>query len=467
MRSRAFHIAMGALVFLLGFLVACAPPVPEARPEQAVAETPAEREGPTPTPSPSEERVSGKAPAELKIGVVTFLSGAGAPFGVPARNAAELLVEALNAGRVPAPYDAVGIGGVPVRAVYVDEAGGPDKQVIEYRRLVLDEKVDLVIGYVSSATCLAVAPVAEELKTLTVFHTCATHRIFEDASYKYVFRTKSTELAYNVGAARYALEVIPDLKTIAGINQDYAWGHDSWTAFRDTVLQLKPDVQVVGEKFPKLFAGDYSAEITALLAARPDVIHSSFWGGDLEGLVIQATPRGLFEQSRGLFIIGEAMLPSLGRDVPPGLLIGAEGTHGALAPDNELNRWFARTYTERFDVRPIHPAYHMALAVLGVKAAFEKAIATNNGQWPTQDQVIAAFEGLEFKTPSGIIRMALANGHQAIEPVAFGITGEFNPATGEAELTNVMSFSAECVNPPANMTGAEWIAQGFPGAECP
>ncbi len=42
--------------------------------------------------------------APVKIGIVTFLSGpAASPFGVPARNAAEIVVEMLNAGKVPPP----------------------------------------------------------------------------------------------------------------------------------------------------------------------------------------------------------------------------------------------------------------------------------------------------------------------------------------------------------------------------
>src|SRR5207253_10767710 len=97
----------------------------------------------------------------FKVGVVTFLSGAAAgPFGVPARNAAEVLAESLNAGKAPAPYAEKGLGGAPVELVFIDEAGGTAKEVSEYRDLVQRQNVDVVIGYISSGDCLAVAPLA-------------------------------------------------------------------------------------------------------------------------------------------------------------------------------------------------------------------------------------------------------------------------------------------------------------------
>jgi branched-chain amino acid transport system substrate-binding protein len=84
--------------------------------------------------------VSGAALAQeksFKIGIVTFLSGpAAGPFGVPARNAADLVVEQLNAGKGPAPYATKGFGGQAIETVIVDEAGGTTKQVTEYRNLV-------------------------------------------------------------------------------------------------------------------------------------------------------------------------------------------------------------------------------------------------------------------------------------------------------------------------------------------
>jgi branched-chain amino acid transport system substrate-binding protein len=443
-----------------------APPTPTAAPAPSPTPVPA---GPTPTAAPPTPTpaVPG-APAALKIGIVTFLSGpAASPFGVPARNAAEVLIENLNAGKAPKPYDQKGIGGVPIRAIYIDEAGGAEKQVAEFRRLVLEEKVDLVIGYISSADCLAVAPVAEELKTLTVLFDCGTNQIFEERDYRYVFRTHAHQVIENVGAARYILRMKPNLRSIAGINQNYAWGQDSWAAFRDSVRKLKPDVQVAGEHFPKLYAGEYSTELSALLAARPEVVHSSFWGGDLEAFVIQAAPRGFFQQTMAILTTGDTILPRLGRDVPKGIVIAARGPHGALAPKTPLNDWFVKIYKDRYVVRPVYPSYHIAQAILGVKAAYEKAIAANGGKWPTVDQVIAAFEHLEFETPSGTIRMALGKGHQAVEPVVLGITGDFDPATGEVKLTDVVEFPAECVNPPDGMKTPDWIAQGFPGAKCP
>ena len=52
------------------------------------------------------------APATVKLGIVSFLTGpAAAPFGIPGRNAAEIMIEAMNAGKVPAPFNKVGFGG--------------------------------------------------------------------------------------------------------------------------------------------------------------------------------------------------------------------------------------------------------------------------------------------------------------------------------------------------------------------
>ncbi len=398
----------------------------------------------------------------IKIGIVTFLSGAAAgPFGVPARNGAEVLVEALNAGgKVAAPYAAKGFGGAPVEVVFIDEAGGATKQVMELRNLVQRQNVDMVIGYISSGDAIAIAPVAEELKRLTVIFDAGTPRIFEDASYKYVFRTGAHATMDNVAAAYYVRDLKPKVKKFSGINQNYAWGLDSWKDFEESMKVLFPGVQVGVSQMPKLFAGQYGAEISSLLSSNSDVVHTSFYGGDLEAFVLQAAPRGLFKKSLVVMTAGETAMYRLGTQIPDGAIIGGRGPHGVFAPDNELNRWFRKAYQERYATPPTYPAYKMVMAVLGLKAAYEKAQGAAGGKAPTQDQIIAALENLVYETPSGKVNMALGKGHQAVQETAYGTVKH---EKGQLKIVNIKRYPAEKVNPPEGVKSEDWIKSGFKG----
>jgi branched-chain amino acid transport system substrate-binding protein len=396
----------------------------------------------------------------IKIGIVTFLSGGAAgPFGVPARNGAEVLVETLNQGKlVPAPYGTKGFGGAPIELVFIDEAGGVTKQVTEFRNLVQRQNVDLVIGYISSGDAIAIPPVAEELKKLTIIFDAGTPRIFEDGSYKYVFRTGAHATMDNVAAAFYVMENKPKTKKIAGINQNYAWGQDSWNDFEAAMKAINPGTQIVVSQMPKLMAGQYGAEISSLLSSGADVVHSSFWGGDLEAFVLQAVPRGLFKKSTVVLTAGETAMFRLGSQIPDGTILGGRGPHGVFAPDNELNRWFRKAYHDRYALFPTYPAYKMVQAILGVKAAYEKAMAAAGGKAPTQDQIIAALEYLTYETPSGKVEMALGKGHQAIQGTAYGTVKQVK---GKLTLVNIKQYPAAKVNPPEGVKSEDWIKSGF------
>ncbi len=394
----------------------------------------------------------------VKIGVVTFLSGpAAAPFGVPAKNAADVVVEAANAGKIPAPYTTKGIGGGTVELTYVDEAGGTSKQVTEYRNLV-QRDVGLVIGYISSGDCLAIAPVAEEMKKLTVLFDCGTPRIFEDASYKYVFRTGPMATMDNIALAMYVLQDKPNLKKIAGINQNYAWGQDSWNDFEASMKVLKPGVQVATVQWPQFLSGQYGAEISALLSSGADVVHSSFWGGDLEAFILQAAPRGLFNRSTVLLTGGDTAIQKLGSQIPDGTVIGARGPFDMFAPDTALNRWFRKAYQDKYGIPPNYPAYKMAQAILGVKSAYEKAKSANKGKAPNQDQVIGAFEHLTFEGPGGKVEMSTGKGHQAVQGTAYGT---IKHEKGKTMVVNVKTYPADKVTPPDGVKSEAWIKAGF------
>jgi branched-chain amino acid transport system substrate-binding protein len=404
--------------------------------------------------------------APIKLGIVSFLSGpAASPFGVPGRNGAEILIEQFNAGKAPAPYNTVGFGGTKIETKFVDEAGSTAQVVTEFRNLVQRDQVDAVVGYISSGSCLAVTPVADELKALTVYFDCGTPRIFEEKPRKYVFRPSAHATMDNTGAARYLLAKKKDVTLFSGINQNYAWGQDSWKDFVGAMGVLAPKAKVDKELMPKLFQGEFGAEISTLLTSKSQALHSSFWDGDLESFIIQAGARGLQRRMPFVGTTAESAIWRLRDKMPDGTIIGARGPHGPLAPDNELNTWFKTIYMDRYGTPPTYPSYQMALSILGLKLAWEKAQKAKGGSKPSTDDVVAAFEGIEYDSPSGPVKMALGNGHQGIQATAYG-TYRFNKQKGQPEVVDIVRFSAECVNPPADKTAEEWIKAGMPGAKC-
>ncbi|MGH6715270.1 MAG: ABC transporter substrate-binding protein [Bradyrhizobium sp.] len=403
-------------------------------------------------------------PATIKLGIVSYLTGpAAAPFGIPGRNGAEILIEELNHGKVPAPFNKVGFGGMKIDAKYVDEAGSAANTVTEFRNLSQRDKVDAVVGYVASGNCLAVAPVADELKQLTVFYDCGTPRIFEEKPRSYVFRVSPTATMDNVGAALYVRDKFPRLKSYSGINQNYAWGQDSWRDFVGAMKVLMPKAKPDRVLFPKLFAGEYGAEISTLLTSRSKLLHTSFFDGDLESFVYQEQARGLDKRMTIVMTTGEAAITRLKDKLPNGTILGGRGENGRLAENTPIANWFAKVYTDRYGIPPSYPASQMAQSILGLKLAYEKA--QKGDAKPSTDAVAGAFKGISFTGPAGHVQMALGEGHQGITGTAYGIY-KWNKTTGQGEIVDVKRYAAECVNPPPNVTAVAWLAGGMKGAKC-
>lgn len=414
--------------------------------------------GAAPTPAAAQET--------FKLGVVSFLSGQAAEsFGIPAVNGGKWLIDQFNNATAPAPYDKKGFGGLTIQAVYIDENGGATKQVQELRNLYERENVDAVVGYVSSGDCLAVAPVAEEMKRFLLLYDCGTPRIFEERSYNYVFRTASHGTMDNVALARYLKKKDIKVESINFINQDYAWGHDSLLDFELAMKVLYPDAKKGADLRPKFGAGQYGTEISSLMSSPATITHSSLWGGDLQAFVLQSAPRGLFKRSQVVLSAADHVLPGLGNRMPDGTILGARGAYGLLSPKSDLNDWWMAGYEKANKVYPVQAPYRMAQALMGLKLAVEKAMAANGGKKPSHDELAAALKGLAWDSPAGRIQMVNGNGHQAIQPTAIGRT-KYNASLRRVDLVDIERFPAECVNPPAGVRSEDWLKAGMPGAKC-
>lgn len=388
-------------------------------------------------------------PTELKIGITTFLSGPASVFGVPAKAAAEIVIDDINAKG--------GIAGVKLNASFIDEGLGADQMLTEYRRVVQDQGVKTMLSAISSGNCNVVAPVAEDLKVLNIMWDCGTEKVLEDKKFRYVVRTQANATTEMVATVIYLLKTNPDFKTIAVVNQDYAWGRDSWEIFRNALLTLKPDVKVVGEFFPKFGAADFSTEVSRLSALKPDVILSTAWGGDLDTFSRQAAQRGLFKQSKFILPLAESSLERLGATLPDGVIVGARGDHYFLHPetkDDANHKAFIQKFKAKTNTYPIYSVYHMAQALYGLKAGYEQAMKTNGGKWPSTEEVADAMHTMEFKGYGRPVKMR-ADG-QGLEDQLLGVTKKIAQYPFPV-IDQIMIIPAFGVTTPIGQKSPEWV----------
>lgn len=390
-------------------------------------------------------------PSEVGFGVFTFTSGPAAAYGMPGRNAAELVIEQINA--------AGGIGGVKIKPTYVDEGQGTEGVVAEFRRLAADQNNQVMVAALSSGNCLALAPVADQLKMPTFMWNCDTHQLFLKDKYKYVFRTNSSTVPEFVASALYLLSVKPDVKRIAIINPDYAFGRDAAAIFTAAMKALKPDVEVVAELFPKLGSPSYNTEISRLVTAQPDVIFSNLWGADLENFVRQAAPRELFTRSKVILALGESILQRVGTLLPDGVIVGVIGDGWWLSPDSQKNpqtKEFVETYRKRFIEYPVFPAFKMANTINAVKVVYDKALAETKGKWPTRDDLVAAAKNLKTETLTGTIE--LRDDNDGLVDQVIGMTTK-DPGHPFPIMGDMVRYQAGLVTPPVGVDPLAWIAK--------
>ena len=388
-------------------------------------------------------------PAEIGFGIFTFTSGPAAAYGMPGRNAAELVISQINASG--------GIGGVPIKPIYVDEGQGTDGVIAEFRRLASDNANQAMIAALSSANCLALAPVAEQLQMPTFMWNCDTHQLFLKDKYKYVYRTNSSTVPEFIASALYLLSVDPNFKKVAIINPDYAFGRDAGLIFIETLKALKPDVEIVAELYPKLGSPSYNTEISRLVSAQPDVIFSNFWGADLENFVRQAAPRELFTRSKVILALGESVLQRVGTQLPEGVIIGVIGDGYWLSPDAQRKaqtKAFVEAYHKKFNEYPVFPSFKMANTLYAVKAVYEKAIAANKGKWPTRDDLVAAAKNLKVDTLTGTL--SLREDNDGLVDQIVGVTKK-DPAYPFPVMGAMVRYPASAVTPPVGTDPIAWI----------
>lgn len=103
---------------------------------------------------------AGAAEAPIKVGVINSMSGSFAAYAQEGDPAFRYVIDKINqAGGVKS------LGGAKIELIFADDTSQPARCATEVRRLVTEEKVDLLTGTMLSSQMLAISPVLDELQT--------------------------------------------------------------------------------------------------------------------------------------------------------------------------------------------------------------------------------------------------------------------------------------------------------------
>jgi ABC-type branched-subunit amino acid transport system substrate-binding protein len=227
---------------------------------------------------------------KIKIGVIFDLTGPLAGGG------SEL--EYIGAKIMLDQYAKTGVEGYKVEAIYADAQSKPDVAINESVRLLEQEKVDMLLGFFSSAQCVPVAARVEQLKKFMWMTTCISSGVFENKNYKYVFRPQASGDQFGLmtmdfiaqnSMSKFGKE--PKDLRVAIIHEDGAYGVD--VSNGNLAGAKKAGFSVVMKEGYSATSPDLSALVTKLKRARPDVIFHTGYNPDITLLFRQAREQGL------------------------------------------------------------------------------------------------------------------------------------------------------------------------------
>jgi branched-chain amino acid transport system substrate-binding protein len=205
------------------------------------------------------------AGAQILLGHVASLTGNEATFGDSTDKAIKLAVEEQNAR-----------GGVKGRQVAVrtyDDQGKPEEAAIVTTRLVVEDKVQVLLGEVASKRSLAMAPIADKYRTPMITPSSTNPKVTKEGETvrPYVFRVCFIDPFQGTVMAKFARDTLK-LKRVAVLRDV---GNDYSVGLADFFLSKFKELggEIVDDQSYKAGDQDFKAQLTAIKRKKPEAIY--------------------------------------------------------------------------------------------------------------------------------------------------------------------------------------------------
>jgi len=199
--------------------------------------------------------IAATALADINVGITLSATGPAASLGIPEKNTIDLLPKT--------------IAGQKVNYIVLDDASDTTTAVKNTRKLISENKVDVVIGSTTSPNSLAMVDVAAEAETPMIAMAAAS-RIVEpmDDKRKWVFKTPQNDAQMSTAIVEHMTS--NGVKTVAYIGFSDAYGEGWWNEFSKLAEVRK--IQLVGNERFNRTDTSVTGQILKILAAKPDAV---------------------------------------------------------------------------------------------------------------------------------------------------------------------------------------------------
>jgi len=226
------------------------------------------------------------APSDtILIGHVASLTGEQATFGESTDNAIKLAIAEANA--------AGGVKGKKLALKTYDDQGKPEEAAVAATRLIVQDKVAVLLGEVASSRSLAIAPIADTNKVPQISPTSTNPRVTKDGdkTRPYVFRVCFIDPFQGTVMAKFARENLK-LKKVAVLRDV---GNDYSVGLADYFEKKFKDMggTIVADESFKAGDQDFKAQLTAIKQKKPEMIYVPAYYTDVALIARQARELGI------------------------------------------------------------------------------------------------------------------------------------------------------------------------------
>ncbi|MDR3145649.1 MAG: ABC transporter substrate-binding protein [Treponema sp.] len=319
----------------------------------------------------------GKDSNTITIGGIFPLSGPVAVYGVEARNGIELAIEEINA--------AGGINGKKVALISEDDTGNPEISVNAYRKLTAQDKVNVIIGSLTSGCTIAITSLAQAQKVVLVAP-AATAEAVTDAG-DFIFRACFIDPFQGTVGGAFAVNELK-ARNAAVL---YDNGNDYSVGLKDNFIAafVKAGGTIVANESYITGDVDFNAQLTKIKAAGPDVVYLPDYYSTVALIAKQLRAQGINTP-----IVGADGWDGLTENAGDEVLNGFYSNHYAADSTDPKVVNFVKAYQAKFGSVPVSFAalgydsmYLIRDAIVRAgsldSTAIKDALAKTNGSYLT------------------------------------------------------------------------------------